>query len=133
MVLRKDSLTFVGLQHANFDFSLGKTNYKFTVSFVRPSHACDGGSLSKLVANGFLISPLGPEAVDEDDIVRLRQGKLLGVGRECKGSHYITAVFLVGGSDVELVFLHALVVVEVYSAVGSGHGLSLRVGRPCNS
>ena len=79
MVLREDSLTFVGLKHANFDFSFSQTNYKFLMAVIWPSHACDRGALSKLVANSFLFSPLGTKAIDEYDVVRLRQGKLLGV------------------------------------------------------
>ena len=50
------------------------------MAVIWPGHACDRGTLGKLIADGLLVAPFRSEPVDEDDVVRLRQGKLLGVG-----------------------------------------------------
>lgn len=69
VLLREARLALVGLEEASLDLAVGEADDKFSMAFMRPSHACDGGALSELVADGFLVTPLGAESIDEDDVV----------------------------------------------------------------
>ena len=78
-----------------------------------PSHAGHRGTHWEFVADGLLLSPLKPYLVDEDDVVALGNGDLLGVRRELESSDEVAFLSLVGGLGGELVLLLSVFIEEV--------------------
>ena len=69
MLLSETSLALVGLEEAGFDLAVGQADDEFAMTLMGPGHAGDGGALGKLVADCLLVTPLGAEPIDEDNVV----------------------------------------------------------------
>jgi hypothetical protein len=98
-VKSEQGLTFIRLQVTGLDFTASESNHEFSRTVCRPGHASDRRVLGELVADGLLVSPLGTELVDEDDVVRLSTGQFLRIGGEGDSAHNVGSVVLVCRSD----------------------------------
>lgn len=125
-----NGLALVVPQEANLHFALLQAEEELLVAIVGPAHAGDRAVLQELVADGLLLTPLRANLVDEDDVVRLRDGDLLIIWGEANSAHNVALVVLLGGTRRELVLLLAILVVQVDDAISSRNRVSLRVLRP---
>ena len=78
-----------------------------------PGHRSHGGAHWEFVADGLLFSPVQPHLVDEDDVVALCNGNLLGVGGELQPPDEVALLPLVGGLGGELVLPLPVLVEEI--------------------
>ena len=97
----------------------------------RPRHARNRRVLQKLVANRLLVSPLGAEAVDKNNKVRLSDGELCRVRRKTESAYSIgLSALSVGGARAKLLTALTSLIIEIDEAGGVGDGEALIVGAP---
>mmetsp|Transcript_11730 Transcript_11730/g.22318 ORF Transcript_11730/g.22318 Transcript_11730/m.22318 type:complete len:241 (+) Transcript_11730:4627-5349(+) len=121
-------------QNADTQFAVSQTEHDLVAAAMRPAKASHWRRLGELVADSFLVSPVGSELVYEDDVVALSNSEFGAVrGEGQRANKVVTGSFLVARFCREFLNLFALVVVEDNVPVDGGYSQAQIVRGPRQS